>query len=408
MAVVFEDFLKELKPFASVEHGGISEATALLKGANSSIETVDEALKSINVTESKTSGVLLFNNETGGQLYNTLREADLAELVRISDKDIVFNSSDVRQFKEIVGKTPESKINDIEKATFARTREFPHLNVIEEDLPQMSNTAKNDVKKIENSLRQKFKDGTAIALTIGVVYVGVDWIVNALKARRGCFLVTNINNKITSCKIQDFSCSSPTEGNFCDSTPTVYNTTLQLMAISELDDANETKIKVAELAGIKPAELKDQLYLIIDKHFKELSDLVKNLEEKFPVKTCSITNDGIEDNKVPPCRLCSPTTNPTSTEFIDPAQYADNVTYKCVPEPTILDVITDAAIATGIDLFDVISKSIFQLLKPILILGAILLFIAIIIYVVFKAISNRQLRQQQQQQQQPAIIYRNI
>lgn len=409
MAVAFEDFLTSLREFTAIEHGGVSQATELLKSANSSIASVDEALKSITVTEAE-SGALLFNKKTAGTLYNTLREADLNELIRISDSEVVYSAADAKQFKSLVGKTPESQINDIEQAVVIRKREFPHLDVVEEDIPQMSNTAKSDLKKIESSLMRRFKEGTTIALTIGVIVVGVDWVTKALEARKGCFLVTNINNKVTSCKIQDFSCINQSKGNFCTNTPPVYNTTLQLIAISELPDTDETKIKIAKLAELDASKLKDNLDQIIDKHFKEADKIIKDLSKKFTVNTCVAKNEKIEGGKVPPCRLCSPTANPTSTEFVDPAQYADNVTFKCVVNPSILEVITDAAIATGVDLFDVVSKSLFQLLKPLMILGAILLLIAIIIYAVFKAVTKRQQHQEllnQNNIQQQPIIYRN-
>lgn len=133
-------------------------------------------------------------------------------------------------------------------------KSFPYLDLKETDFPNMSKTAATDIKKIENNLFKYFKQGTTIALTLGVIYVAVDWLVKTTEKRKGCFMLTTISGKTTSCKVQAYSCIG-SEGDLCTSTLSYYNTTLVLMKIATLADDNELKIKVAQAAGVDPSAM---------------------------------------------------------------------------------------------------------------------------------------------------------
>jgi hypothetical protein len=108
------------------------------------------------------------------------------------------------------------------------------------------------------------------------------------------------------------------------------------------------------------------------------------MDNKPTLQVCSIVNAQIENGKVPPCRMCSPSDNPSSTTFIDPSQYPENVTFECVVNPSILDTITDAVVSTGSNLWEGVSTSVLQPFKRFGIITVIILILVLVIWFVSK------------------------
>jgi len=263
-------------------------------------------------------------------------------------------------------------------------RTLPELDATLGDVDRLSDTAKGSVRRIESNLMRRFKQGTVIALTIGVVSVGADWIRKTIEARRGCYMITTINGKPSSCKVQSYSCVGAAVGNMCDASSSfdrLYNTTFVLMHVSTLDDADERKQTVAAAAGIRVKDLRNKLADVIDSSYEKLHAVVTTwrIEDmpRFPV--CETKHLGIENGVVPPCRMCSSSADPISTQYIDSTKYADNITFHCVADPSILDTITDVVVSTGANLLDGVGNTIGRMFKRL----GILAFIAVVIIVIF-------------------------
>lgn len=381
--ISIKTFLKELK---GVSKAGLAETESLVKSFKSNIKSLDDIVTNLPITKNK-HGFIEMAENTVGKVNKIMREGDLAEMVKLSGRNVPFTSVDTKGFKSLVADTPERAYKDIADLATSNKRSFPQLNVSVTELPNISKSAAKDVAKVENNLFKYFKKGTTVALTLGAVYVGVDWLTKATESRKGCFMLTTINGKTTSCKVQAYSCIG-SDGNLCSDSLPYYNTTLVLMKIATLPDTNELKIKVATAAGVEPSALNTSLATVIDTKYSEI-DAVISSETTLPdFIICELTHADVEKGVIPACRMCSPSDDPISTTYIDPNQYPDNVTFQCSINPSLLDTITDAAKNTGKDLLDGISGGLMTILKPLLIVAAVILAIVIIISIGMKVIKR--------------------
>lgn len=382
-----EIFITELK---SLTKTGEEEVRRLLKTFKSGIKSADEVILSYEPKLNK-YGFVEINNNSMGRVITALSEGDLPELVKISGKNIAYTSVDAKAFKSLVANTPERAYKDVRDLALSNKKSFPQLDIKENGFSNMSSTAARDVKKVENNLLKYFKQGTTIALTLGAVYVGVDWLTKTTERRKGCFMLTTINGKTTSCKVQAYSCVG-TDGDFCQSQLTYYNTTLVLMHVASLPDTDPLKIKVAQAAGIDSSKLSSSLASVIDSKYAEINAVISAEKNKPLFNICELKHQDVEKGVVPPCRMCSPSDNPISTTYIDPAQYPANVTFTCSTNPSLLDTIADAAKSTGHDILDGVSSGLSGLLKLVLMIAFIILVIFIagsLFLKIFKSSGNK-------------------
>lgn len=390
----FKSFLTELKKLSGASKATVEEASSLLKRVDSGIKSTDEAIKSLKVTKNS-QGVVLLGDKYVGVINRILREGDLKKLVSVSKQNIPVTAADSSAFKTLVGATPERGLKNVDDVAAVTKRERPHLDATVENLNKISDTAKRDLKKVENNLYKHFKNGAVVALTVGVVYVGADWISKATEARKGCFMVTTVNGVTTSCKVAAYTCSTDEDagtGNKCTGTTNYYNTTLVLMNLANAPDDDPNKIAIATATGIAVNQLNAQLANIIDNHYPAVVTAIEKMGTQRPktFSICDIKNNAVEGGVVPPCRMCDPTANPVSTSFIDPAQYGDNITFQCVTNPSILDTISDTVLSTGKNLWDGVSTVVSGSLKQIGIIAAIILAVLILVMFIVRLFTRKQ------------------
>lgn len=375
-------FLTELK---ALTRAGVTEVETLVKSFKSNIKSLDDIVSTLPVSKNKHGYIELAENSVG-KIHEVLRSGDLVELIRVSGKNVPYTSVDVTSFRSLVSDTPELALKDVRDLSTGSKRSFPQLDLKEADLPSMSTTAAKDIKTVEGNLFKYAKQGTTLALTLGAVYVGIDWLTKATEQRKGCFMLTTINGQTTSCKVQAYSCIG-TGGNMCSSSVQSYNTTLRLLYVSTLTDTNPAKIRLAAAGGVDVSEFTSKLAQIIDNKYAELEDAVRT-EYNWPLDVCGLVHPDIEGGKVPPCRMCSPSDNPISTTYIDPSQFADNITFTCSINPSLLDTIADASKKLGVDLLSGVSSGLKSLVTPLAIFAVLVLAIVVIIFIAKKLMSN--------------------
>lgn len=377
------------KKFLGITRNTVSDMLDTLKNVATGVRNVDDVLKNLPVSKSK-RGYLLVGENTVGAVERMLRSADLDALARISKSNVRITSIDRSAFKSTLGVTPEIHLKSIDDAALATKRARPQLDA--GSLDRLSNAAKSDLKKVESNLFRRFKEGAVIALTLGVVYVGVDWVVKATESRKGCWMLTTIDGKTTSCKLVTSSCIG-NSSDACKIYERHYNATTEMIYISSLDDSNALKIGLASAAQVEPSKLRDMLPTLIDNKFEEMYRYITAYEYKHPeYKTCSPVHPGIEGGIVPPCRACSLTADPTSTLYISGVSTVDNVTYECVENPSYLDTITDTIASTGEDLWRGVSSGIGSILKKLGIVVVALLAVVALGALVFRLWSARRNR----------------
>lgn len=402
----FVKFLEELRLFSGFERTEAFEMEELLSKVDTGIETANVIIKDLPVSATE-EGFLTIGDRPVGEINQIMREGDLVELVKISQKEIPVTGTDIKGFQKLVSDTPEMRTRQVKDLASSAKAKYPQLDVEPEKMEMLSNGAKKDVARVESNLFKYFKQGTVLSLTIGTVVVGVGWISKATSKRKGCHMQTSINGKVTSCKVQAYSCIGTPDGNLCQENLKYYNTTLVLMKLVMLDNTDERKMELAKLVKMDVADLNPKLSQIIDNNYSDVAKFIKNLGDKRPdVDICQIKHQDVENGEIPACRMCTPSAKPTSTLFIDPIQYPNNVAFQCVINPSILDTISDAVINTGKDLWDGITSGIIKFLKPISIFIIIVLILFAIITIGFKLIPQKQ--SQPPSQPQSSIRYQRI
>lgn len=388
----FTKFLTDLKNISGVTAKTLDEASSLLRNVDSGIKSTDDAIKKLAVTKSKQGAVLLGDTHVGA-INRILRQGDLKKLIAVSKQNIPVTAADVSAFKKLVGNTPELGLKNVDDVATVAKRERPHLNATLETLDKIPDTARRDLKKVESNLYKHFKEGTTVALTIGVATVGVNWISEATRTRKGCFMLTTLDGRTTSCKVAAYTCSTgdADKGNRCTGATDYYNTTLVLMHLVSLPDADPNKIAIATATGIPVNELNAKLAIIIDNHYPAVAAAIKNMGDQRPktFSICGITNDAVEGGVVPSCRMCDPTANPVSTAFIDPEQYADNITFQCVTNPSVLDTVSDAIVSTGHNLWDGVITGASGAFKQIGILAVIILVVLVLVTFIARTLTKK-------------------
>lgn len=354
----FKQFMEEFKKFvgggASKSLGQLSELTSTVK---SGVKSFDDVIANIPTKQAK-NGVISMGERTVGAVHRLAREGNLSGLAKLSKSSVNIVESDKRAFSQLTGITPEKQLHEIGESAASVKKLRPSLDVPAKDIDKLPVAAKSKLKTVTDNLLKKFKTGTVIALTVGAIYVGVDWISKATQARAGCYMLTTINNKTTSCKLAAYTCSGDVNANACSgAAPAYYNVTLVLIAISQMSEESDTKVALCEQLKIEPVKLAGSLKTVIDNQFMTVKTFVDKLTTHPKYTICGLKSSEVENGVIPDCRMCSPSADPTSTMFIDPAQYPDNVTFQCVTNPSILDTITDAAVSTATDLWQGVGKA---------------------------------------------------
>lgn len=355
----FFEFISKLRKFLGVSEKAADDLKLLLKDTKLGLSAPEDILKRLEVK--KLNGIFMVGEDIPlNKLEYVLKEGNLKRLIEVTKVDAPILESDVKAFKTIVGDTSEKSLNELSELTTQYKKLYTKLDTTIEDFQKLSKSSKEQVAKIENNLFKYFKRGAIIALTIGTIYVADGWILKETEKRKGCFLVRREGNEVTSCKIINYSCNYY-EGCECSdqSDGKYYNITLAAMSIAKLANDNETKIKVATAVGKTAAEFESSLPNILSTKFPELTQSINSLTSSpiNLVDICKLTHAQIENGVIPPCRVCDPEANPISTTYVDSSQLPINFTFKCVTNPSILDVITDIFKTTGKNIFDIGSKA---------------------------------------------------
>lgn len=383
----FSEFMSELKKFVNVGKSA-EEMVDLTKSVKSGMNSFDDIVGKMPVRKS-TNGVIAFGDATVGSVRKLVREGDISGLAKLSKSTVKITESDRKAFSALTGITPEKHIRELTENTAVAKKLYPSLDVPAKEIERLPESSKSALNKVSNNLLKKFKTGSIIALTIGTVYVGVDWLSKATEARKGCYMITTINNKTTSCKIAAHTCTGDRSSNLCTSAvPEYYNVTLVLMTISEMPNTDNLKTELCSKLNIDPKDLASSLKTIIDTKFDVVKSFVVSLNKRPTLNVCGLRSDQVENGVIPDCRMCSPSANPTSTTFIDPAQFPDNMTFQCVVNPSVLDTIMDAAASTATDLWEGVGKLINFPVKKIAIGAAIAVIVLVLLWVISKVFAR--------------------
>lgn len=384
------DFMKRLK---AKPHISVGELSTLKSSIASGVPSLDKSIKAAPVVAGK-YGVTLIGNVPVGRFTRYLREGNLGELMKINSNKIPITGVDAKTYASIVKDTPEAALKSVRDAAEGSARKYPHLDTGKVTGPNVSKTTTKAVEKIESNLRKRFPSGTKIALGLGVVVVGAGWLSKVLDENKGCFMVTTIGGKTTSCKVDQLSCVGK-GGTMCPNPASTYNTTLSAIQIAKRADTDALKKRLATAMGVAADKLHDELPKLIDTQFPKL---VTTIEAEFTAKAftpgdfCTLVHPGIENGVVPPCRMCNTAAHPVSTEYRSSEAIPDNVTYHCETNPTVLGVVADLAKNAAVNVLDGVSQGLMALVKPLLsvllAIGGVIAAIAVVLFFIRRSNSG--------------------
>lgn len=387
------DFLKNL---ASKVGKATSKADydSLLKSVNTGSTTFDGIIKQMptqqidNITKFGKNG-----DEFAGGVHKAAKSGDLKQLAKLSDS-VTPSSSQISNFKSNLGETAEMALKDVDDLVTLQKRTNGDIGKIvsKTDLDKAPNTTKNKIGKALDNMK-KIVGGTGVVLLIGTIaFISIDGLIRAMESRKGCFWLKTENGKTTSCRVSTLSCigtDADTEIRCTSALPTkLHNFTLSFIWVVKNGSAAE-KQALATAVGVDPVtDLPNKVGEVLKNKLSELITWAESRHNSnFRVTSfcdSALVHPQVEDNKVPPCRMCNISADPRTTQFIDPDHFASNFSFQCITNPSLLDVIVDAGVSLGQDLLDGVGNTVSGALRPIVISMVVILTLVFLISLLFK------------------------
>lgn len=394
----FTELLKSLRSMSGVTKRTSEELETVLASSDLGIGVADVALRGAKTSKS-THGYLKVNGVPVNRLQGYMRAGSLVDMLRATGKNVHVSEAESNMFGSLVKDLPENALKNIEDMVRMSVKDRPHLNVTMNNYATLSETAKTEISSFYDNLIKFAKTGTYLALVIGGVTIGANWLINGLADRRGCWMVRTVNGKTTSCRVTSFSCGRQTDrppvtGGEVKSTQTsctddlssYYNTTLSFIHICELDDTDVDKLNLSRALGVSVDALIKNKASILNTKFENINNFVKTYTGNSNVNVCK-QNADIDGGKVPYCRMCDPSADPRSTQYIDTSSFIwENVTFKCIENPTVLELMSDVVHSTGTNLWEAITSvpsTLFKTFKYVGIFTALAL-ICSVIYLIYR------------------------
>lgn len=272
---------------------------------------------------------------------------------------------------------PDFRIDEMDNAIKINKTKYPELDLkvssIDDFNEKASPIAKARVTNALNKIKSIAVSGAVIVgVGVGLYLTGdlLENLINATKARNGCFLHTTVNSKTTFCKLSDHSCNSnQANGTNPCLGPIKFNTTLWITFAIDHKTTNKTLYnKLLEISGLTELNLSSGAMDSVA--FEKLSNYYYNNNDEF-----TKIDLGQYKCAAGECVACDPSEGITSIKYFNTATLADNMQVRCVRDSSVLDTLVDLAVEQGIDLFGGVG-SVFGSLRNVILL-IVMIFVII-------------------------------
>lgn len=394
----FSGILKSLRLMSGVTAKTSKDLEIVLSSSRVGLSSVDFALRGAKITKSK-HGYLKVNEVPVNEFNSYMRAGSLLDILRVTGKNAHVTEAEQNVFSSLVKDLPEKAIKKIEDMATISAKERPHLNLTVNNYDKLSEISKSDITSFTDNLLKVTKVGTYLVLVIGGVTIGANWVRNGLADRRGCWMLRTVNGKTTSCRVSAFSCGQQrvTRSSTVDDAvksskqacteedlSSYYNATLSFIHICELDDTDVNKLNLAIALRVSVDTMINDKAKILETKFEAINDFVKTYTANGTVDICK-PNSLIDNGKVPYCRMCDTSANPRSTLYIDTSSMVgENVTFKCIENPTVIELMSDVVESTGKNLWEGITSlpsTMFKTFKYVGIFTALALVFSLIYFI---------------------------
>lgn len=376
---------RALKRFRTADEAISAIDDIKINARNVNINPITDMFENLNYNVVNTR--LTANGFPLNELESLVRRGEIIQFGRNVNSSAVIRASDQTGFVRTLRDIPDVRLKQLDDKIAATRLVNPDLDIMAPNGQQLYNNmtplARSKFESAMNKIKAAAGPTLIVAGVVGIIIIGVDFyqsIVEATENRRGCFLIREINNQTTSCKIMARSCNPASDTtNSCQTIPSElkYNTTLFLMSIV----GTPTATTVGNLLSIGGPVTNVNIPQIIANadDFELARDYYYNTSTVTITNPCSYQVVGVEGNIVPLCRACVPSANINSTEYVDNSDLADNYTLQCVATTSILDTLVDVGVGLGLDLFNLLGSFSGNLSGNIPLLSGILIFIFILI-----------------------------
>lgn len=380
----FKSFLNEINKIGST--GSIDDLKITLKNNKVGLDVFDNLLESSSNKITKQNNILHMNDIHFNKVEYLMKTGDLTKLSKTLGSQIFVDAPSNKTFKSLTSEFPQKTLNDIESISLSVKQSKVEIDFNLSNIDKLSKAGIKETTTIGNRLKKLTSNSGKIALAVGVLYIGVDWLKTSLENRKGCWLVTTINNKTTSCRMSRNTCGiiegkkdskiTPPECTNRD-TLDIYNAVIFLINVingsdTALKDSLKTELGIDTL---------DNVSGIVKDKIQQLDTFTKvNIDKMKTMNMCAVHTD-IESGKLPYCRMCDPVAHPSSTNFVNVNGLSSNMTLHCVEDPSVLELLSDIVATTGKNIYES-ALSIGSIIPKVLKYGGWFILLAIIIAVV--------------------------
>lgn len=380
--------------------GDVASMATTLKTNKIGLGAFDTAMSECANKVSKIDGILHINQIPIKKFEHGLMSGDLGKLIKMTGSNVPIDSGAAKSFREVSGGFPHAALNDIDTLSNTVRPNKIHLDINLSNIDKLSPKALKETESISKKLQKFTVNGGKIAIVTGVVILGVNWLQKSLESRKGCFLVSTINNKATSCRLSRLTCPftdtttsiEKDQINVCATnvqTLKLRNPMLILIKIVNYPNGTPLKADLARHLSVTVEELNTTLQKLVTERFEEILIFIDTCSSVMDtVDICKETNAAIENGKIPNCRMCDPQADVKSTTFVDTSKLATNMTLHCESDPSLLDLLSDIAVSTGKNIFDNIWSIGTNIVKYGAIAAVFLLLILVVIFVYNKFIKG--------------------
>lgn len=333
------------------------------------------------------------------KLSKAILEADAVEIAKLTGKELT--SAEKVQFESLIKENPYKAVRELRERVNVLKKEHGHLDVTMEkaveEIKSGNIKMKESIENIEKNLKSNktLKALGAAALLFGIVEFGVE-IAEVQKQRTGCFQITTVQGKTTSCKLKTFSCSYPDQAEkFCSlnglyMSPSMMHPLIFARFVLSEDSTSKLKADFNRTLNYVPGT--DVHEFVKDNYEKiktSIPDLMKrNVITINDINLCKYTDN--LDNKSPPdCVMCSTSVPKTDPNYLDISNVPGNILYQCNSKPTILETAADILKHTGVNLLEVVGDGLKSILSKIAIWAGLIIVLLLVVYFGVKQFTNK-------------------
>lgn len=197
-----------------------------IMGSKIGLSIVDDLLETSASKLKKINGIIHVDDVPLNEFESLLKSSDLRKLVKKMNTNVVVDGSSASSFRKMSNDFPHKKINDIETLTDTVKPTRVEIDFKLSNLDKMSKNGARAIDTIGKRIKNILGSVLKVGLIIGALVLGANWLEEALKRRKGCWLLTTINNKTSSCRLSRNTCrpSFGNENNCSVKKLPVYNT----------------------------------------------------------------------------------------------------------------------------------------------------------------------------------------